>query len=187
MSSATIAELQRRRQPVHARGRARPAGARSTCRNRRAHAGQPDEELLEQRLVEAVERAQPVDVGLAGAGRQHHGDRIARRDADHHEDHDGHAEQRDRPWSAGGSRKPSQQHHSGKHAIASPPKSLRLFGQCAMRRMRRPAPSLTDRLQLHAKCAPCSEGRRARCQRCRRLRPASSVPAAARRTCAAPR
>ena len=96
------------------------------------HAGQPDEELLEQRLVEAVERAQPVDVGLAGAGRQHHGDRIARRDADHHEDHDRHAEQRDRPSSAGG---------SGTFAAATfrqaryrmTPKNLRLFGHMRRR------------------------------------------------------
>ena len=82
------------------------------------HAGQPDEELLEHRLVEAVERAQPVDVGLAGAGRQHHGDRIAGRDADHHEDHDRHAEQRDRPSSASGSGTVAAATF-GKHAIAS--------------------------------------------------------------------
>ena len=47
------------------------------------------------RLIEAVERAQPVDVGLAGARRQHHGDRVARRDADDDEHHHRHAEQRD--------------------------------------------------------------------------------------------
>ena len=96
------AELQRRRQPVQHQAEhvlpQRDRGAEIAVQ----HAGQPDEELLEQRLVEAVERAQPVDVGLAGAGRQHHGDRIAGRDADHDEDHDRHAEQRDRPWSAGG-------------------------------------------------------------------------------------
>ena len=89
------AELKRRRQPVHHQAEhvlpERDRGAEIAMR----HAGQPDEELLEQRFVEAVERAQPVDVGLAGAGRQHHGDRIAGRDADHHEDHDRHAEQRD--------------------------------------------------------------------------------------------
>ena len=34
-------------------------------------------------LVEPVERPQPGDVGLGRAGRQHHGDRVARRHADH--------------------------------------------------------------------------------------------------------
>ncbi len=115
------AEFERRRQPVHDQ-----AEHVLPQRDRRAeiavcHAGQPDEELLEQRFVEAVQRAQAVDVGLAGAGRQHHGDRIARRDADHHEDHDGHAEQRDRHRQQA-DQEPSQQQHSGKHAIASPRK-----------------------------------------------------------------
>ena len=88
-------QLQRRRQPVEHQAEhvlpQRDRGAEIAVRD----AGQPDEELLDDRLVEAVERAQPVDVGLAGAGRQHHGDRVAGRDADHHEHDDRHAEQRD--------------------------------------------------------------------------------------------
>ena len=89
------AQLERRRQPVqHDREHVLAE------RDRRAeialeHAAEPDDELLEDRLVEAVERAQPVDVRLRRAGRQHHRDRIARRDADDDEDDDRHAEERD--------------------------------------------------------------------------------------------
>ena len=56
---------------------------------------QPDHELLRDRLVQTVARPQPRNVGLAGARRDHHGDRIARHDAQEHEGHDGDAEQGD--------------------------------------------------------------------------------------------
>jgi hypothetical protein len=39
---------------------------------------QPDDELVEDRQIEAVEGAQAIDVGLARARRDHHRDRIAR-------------------------------------------------------------------------------------------------------------
>ena len=57
---------------------------------------QPDDELVEDGKVEAVVRHQPIDIGLARAGRDHHRDRVAGHDAQQHEDDDGDAEQRRR-------------------------------------------------------------------------------------------
>jgi hypothetical protein len=55
----------------------------------------PDPELLDDRFVEPVERAQAVDVLVGRARRQHHRDGIAGGHADHEEDHDGHPDQGD--------------------------------------------------------------------------------------------
>jgi len=55
---------------------------------------EPSDELRGDRPVEAVERAQVFDVGLAGAGRDHHRDRIARDHPQQDEDDDRDPEQR---------------------------------------------------------------------------------------------
>src|SRR5262249_44537273 len=54
---------------------------------------QPHQELVEDGKVEPIERAQPVDIRLAGAGRYHHRDRITRDHPKQDEDHQRHAEQ----------------------------------------------------------------------------------------------
>src|SRR5205085_9763157 len=55
---------------------------------------QPDDELVEDRQVESVERPQPVDINLAGAGRNHHRHRVAGNDAEEDEYDQSNAEQR---------------------------------------------------------------------------------------------
>ncbi len=50
------------------------------------HALTPDQELLGDRLVQAIKRGQAGDVLIGRTGRQHHGDRVAGHDPDHEED-----------------------------------------------------------------------------------------------------
>ena len=139
------------------------------------------------RLVEAVERAQPVDVGLAGARRQHHGDRVARRDADHHEHHHRHAEQRDGHGEQA-DEEALQDHLDSRSQCSFGRAELPLSPYPLPIRTGRGAPALRPVL-LSPFLRGEDAGRQVRGSATAGLssyvKPASSAPAAARPTCAA--
>ena len=87
-------ELQRRRQPAEDQRRHILLEGDRGAEIALHRAAEIEDELVEDRLVEAVEGAQPLDVRHRRFGADHHRHRISRHHPEQHEHDDGDAEQR---------------------------------------------------------------------------------------------